>query len=152
MELDGGQFRPGGFMKRVTLAVFTVAFLAAMAWPVSQAIGAATGVREPAVCREMTAAKMLEHPALAGEWAQALRSSAPDEVARVRALIEQIRAAHGCSGELALPAFPSPAPDAGALPPGHPPVPGRGLPRGHPPVQSSPRSLQLFHEREIVTI
>jgi hypothetical protein len=139
-------------MKRATLAVFTLAFLAALAWPVSQAIGAATGVHEPAVCRHMTASRMLEHPVLAREWAQALRSAEPDALARVRGLIGEIRAAHGCTGELALPAQPSPGSEPGVLPPGHPPVPGHGLPPGHPPVQSSPRPLQLFHERQVVTI
>jgi hypothetical protein len=139
-------------MKRATLAVFILSFLAAMAWPVSRAIGAATGFNEPEVCQEMTAAKMLEHPALAHEWAQALRSAEPDELARVRAMIAQIRAAHGCMGELALPSPPSADPESRALPPGHPPIPGRGLPPGHPPVQSAPRSIPLFHERDIVTI
>jgi hypothetical protein len=139
-------------MKRATLAVFSLAFLVAMAWPVSRAIGAATGVQEPAVCREMTAAKMLEHPAFANEWAQALRSAEPDGLARVRAMIAHIRAAHGCIGEMTLPSLPSPERESPALPPGHPPVPGRGLPPGHPPLESSPRSFPLFQEREVVTI
>jgi hypothetical protein len=70
----------------------------------------------------------------------------------VRAMIAQIRAAHGCMSELALPTLPAPERDWGALPPGHPPIPGDELPPGHPPVQSSPRAQPLFHEREIVTI
>jgi hypothetical protein len=139
-------------MKRAMFAILVLAFLAVMAWPVSRAIGAATGVIEPAVCREMTPAKMLEHPALAHEWARALRSAEPDELARLRAMIAEIRAAHGCMGELALPTLPEAEREPGALPPGHPPIPGYGLPPGHPPVQSSPRAQPLFHEREIVTI
>jgi hypothetical protein len=135
-------------MKRA-LAVFTLALLAAMAWPVSRAIGAITGEREPSVCAHMTPARMLEHPALAEEWAQALRSLQPDAMARVRAVIAEIRAAHGCTGELAMP---DPASGPRALPPGHPPVRGHGaLPPGHPPVQSSPRPA-LFQAPDVVDV
>jgi hypothetical protein len=92
---------------------------------------------------------MLEHPALAEEWAQALRSPHPEAMARVRAAIGEIRAAHGCGGELAVP---SQEGERRALPPGHPPVPGHGeLPPGHPPVQSSPRP-PLFQPPDVVTI
>jgi hypothetical protein len=96
----------------------------------------------------MTPARMLENPALAEEWAAALRSSEPDEIGRVREMIAQIRAAHGCTGELAMPA-PGDAP--GGLPPGHPPVGERALPRGHPPVPSSPRA-PLFEPPDALTI
>jgi hypothetical protein len=135
-------------MKRAPLVLFAAALLVALALPVSQAIGAASGLREPALCRHMTPARMLENPALAEEWAAALRSAEPDEIARVRAMIAQIRAAHGCTGELALPA---PADAPGGLPPGHPPVGERALPRGHPPVPSSPRA-PLFEPPDALTI
>jgi hypothetical protein len=90
---------------------------------------------------------MLENPRLAHEWAEALRSSSPGEVARVRALLEGIRAAHGCRGEVAMP-------EVGTrLPPGHPPLPEAhpSLPPGHPPVPSAP-AHRLFSEPGIVTI
>lgn len=136
-------------MKRLPLALLAVALLAAMAWPVSRAIGTSADVREPAVCREMTPERMLELPALAEEWAQALRSAQPEEMARVRAMISQIRAAHGCTVEPEMPA-PSQAPSF--LPPGHPPIPGLdALPPGHPPVQSAPR-LPRIEAPAVLTI
>jgi hypothetical protein len=138
-------------MKRALLALFAVAAtVTILAWPLSQAIGVASA-GEPAVCRHMTPARMLENPALAEEWAQALRSAHPDAVARLRALFSEIRAAHGCPGGLAMP---SPGPEAGALPPGHPPVPGHGLPPGHPPIPSSPSSPRapLFEAPALLTI
>ena len=136
-------------MTRVPLALITLGLLLVAAWPVSQAIGAARGTEraEPALCEHMTPAKMLENPALAHEWAQALRSSEPDELARVKAMIGEIRAAHGCRGEVALPA---PAPRGSALPPGHPPIPQeRQLPSGHPPI---PSSVPLFEAPAVYTI
>jgi hypothetical protein len=139
-------------MKRATLAVFTIALLAAMAWPVSRAIGGIAGDERPgpaALCEQITA-RMLEHPALAEEWAQAFRSSQPDEIARMRAILGELRAAHGCPGATARP---RPEREPGALPPGHPPIPGRDeLPPGHPPVQSSPPRPALFQPPEVVTI
>ncbi len=136
-------------MKRLPLALLTVALLAAVALPVSQAIGASATVREPPICREMTDAKMLEHPALAQEWADALRSAQPEGLARIRAMIAEIRAAHGCDG---APAAPAPAQERGLLPPGHPPIPDTSaLPPGHPPIQSAPR-LPLFEAPAVLTI
>ncbi|HEX9399195.1 MAG TPA: hypothetical protein VF912_03705 [Anaeromyxobacter sp.] len=134
-------------MKRVSLALFTLGLLLVTAWPVSQAIGAGAVAPESALCQHMTPAKMLEHPALAHEWAQALRSSQPDEIARIEALLAEIRAAHGCKGEIAMPA---PAPTESALPPGHPPVrEERQLPPGHPPI---PSGVPLFEAPAVYTI
>jgi hypothetical protein len=135
-------------MKRAPLALPVVALLVALAWPVSEAIGAAA-LREPSLCREMTPARMLENPVLAEEWARALRSAQPSEVERVRAMIAEIRAAHGCTGELAMPAPPR-APSR--LPPGHPPVGGAGEPPAdHPPIPSSPRT-PVFEAPGVLTI
>jgi hypothetical protein len=138
-------------MKRAPLVLFVAALLLAVAWPVSQAIGAASGLREPGICRHMTPARMLENPALAEEWAAAIRSAAPGELARVRAMIAEIRAAHGCTGEMAMPA---PAGEPGGLPPGHPPVGERALPEGHPPIRSAPSTPRtpLFEAPAVVTI
>jgi hypothetical protein len=134
-------------MERAPFALMTIALAVVVAVPVAQAIG--TGdPSEPEVCSRMTTARMLEHPALADEWARAVRSASPDAVARVRALLSEIRAAHGCSGEVAVP----PPHDAPALPPGHPPVPGsRELPPGHPPVGGAPRA-PLFEAPAVLTI
>jgi hypothetical protein len=132
-------------MRRLTLAVLSAAFAAALVVPVSHGIRAAVD-RGDGLCDRMTPARMLENPALAEEWAQALRSSQPDEIARVRALLEDIRAAHGCAGELA-------GPEASGLPPGHPPIPEAvpGLPPGHPSVPSSPE-MPSFAAPVVVTI
>lgn len=98
-------------MKRFALLALPLAVaVAVMTWPIAQR-------GEADLCEIMTPARMLEDPALASEYAQALRSGDADEVARVRSRIREIRALHGCEGEVALP---SRAP--GGLPPGHPPV------------------------------
>jgi len=131
-------------MKRAALALSTIVLVTAMAWPVSGSIGAVAGSREPPFCRLMTPARMLEDPALAEEWAQALRSAEPQAIAHVRALIAEIRAAHGCTDELTAP--------APRLPPGHPPVPDPdALPQGHPPIPSFPRT-PLFEAPAVLTI
>ena len=104
-------------MKRIALAVTTFALLTAVGWPLSSGLRAA---EEPAVCASMTPAKMLQHPGLAEEYARALLSGRSGEVARVEALLRDIRAAHGCGGEVALPQHPVGAP---RLPAGHPPIP-----------------------------
>lgn len=157
-------------MKRAPVVLFLAAILVALAWPVSEAIGAAAG-RERAVCREMTPARMLENPAVAQEWADALRSAQPGEVARVRAMIDEILAAHGCargpdeSQQAGSSGSEAPAREPGRLPPGHPPVGGgeRQLPPGHPPVSdgAGPRAGQapvpsaptpLFHAPSVLEI
>jgi hypothetical protein len=136
-------------MSRAPLALLVLAIVVVLAWPVSQTIGAAAGAREPALCREMTAARMLENPALAEEWAAAMRSAEPAEVARIRSRIEEIRAAHGCTGPLAMP---PPVRETGPLPPGHPPIDGAGdLPADHPPIPSSPHT-PLFQAPAVLSI
>lgn len=137
-------------MKRAPLALFTAALAGALAWPVSHAIGAAASEGgEPRVCRHMTTERILENPALADEWAQAVRSAQPEAIARLRALFAEIRAAHGCGGEIGTP----PPGRAGTLlPPGHPPIHGvPELPPGHPPIPSSPRA-PLFETPALLTI
>ncbi len=112
-------------MNRALVVLPLAAVLVAAAWPASPSQGAARGGAS-AVCEQLTAAKLLENPGLASEWAGALRSGDADEIARVKALFGQIRSAHGCGGDLALPDT-APAP---ALPPGHPPVaPGERPPQ-----------------------
>lgn len=104
-------------MKRFALlALPLAAAVAVMTWPIAQR-------GDADLCEIMTPARMLEDPELASEYAQALRSGDAGEVARVRSRIREIRALHGCEGEVALP---SRAPEA--LPPGHPPVGGDARP------------------------
>jgi hypothetical protein len=121
-------------MNRVLVALPIAAVLAALVWPVSKAEGGDA----PGVCEQMTAERMLTNPGLASEYEHAMQSGDADEVARVKALLDQIRAAHGCGGEVALPA----APPAPRLPPGHPPI-GRG---------ERPAAFVHFDDQAIVTI
>lgn len=126
-------------MKRAALVLPIALVLVAVAWPLARAVDGETGV-----CALMTPAKMLEHPALAHEYAMALRSGEPAEVERVAAILRDIRSAHGCEGEVALPVLPPVA--APRLPPGHPPVGRRAI--GDPWVPSAP----LFEAPGTVTI
>jgi hypothetical protein len=120
-------------MKRIALFALPIAVaLTAMVWPIARGDG-------DGVCALMTPARMLENPDLASEYAQALRSGDADEVARVRSKLREIRAVHGCEGDVALP---SRAPEgAPALPPGHPPVGDRAEPAG--PMFDAPRTLSI---------
>jgi hypothetical protein len=137
-------------MNRVLVALPLAAVLVAAAWPAADAAGAQAPQGAPAVCEQMTPARMLENPALASEWSQALRSGDAAQIARMKALFGQIRSAHGCGGEVAIPS----APQSGAeLPPGHPQVSPR-LPPGHPPIAPGerPAGAMRFEEQGIVTI
>jgi hypothetical protein len=116
-------------MKRAVLALPVLAALAAFVVPA--ALSASSS--EVGVCELMTPARMLEHPGLAHELAQALRSGDAAEVARVRAMLREIRTAHGCEGEIALPEAPREEP---ALPPGHPPIDGRHAPSSAPFIEA----------------
>ncbi len=125
-------------MKRAVLALSIAAVLTAIAWPAARGLTVEKGV-----CELMTPARMLENPKLASEYADALRSGDADEVARVRSLFQEIRAAHGCGGEVVLPAAPH---GETALPPGHPPIDGmpgtyRGTPRT--PIFEAPSTLTI---------
>lgn len=122
-------------MRRIALAVSSAAALAAVGWPVAQGQRA-----EPAVCERMTPARMLEHPALAEEYARALLSPDPGAVGRVEAMLRGVREAHGCGGEVALPREVAPR-----LPPGHPPIPAG--PRAPAPSRALP-----FEAPEVFTI
>jgi hypothetical protein len=109
-------------MSRVLVALPLAAVLVAAAWPTADAAGSKASRAEPGVCEQMTAQRMLENPALASQWSDALHSGDAAQVARVKALFEHIRSVHGCAGDLAMPdAAPDAAP-APRLPPGHPPV------------------------------
>lgn len=127
-------------MKRLALAVITLAIVAAIGWPVAEGVRAASGV-----CADMTPVRMLENPALAEEYARALRSGEPEQVREVEGLFASIRAAHGCQGLVELPRE---AP-RGAMPPGHPPVPAHpappseGLGPAQPTIFQAPTSFTI---------
>lgn len=125
-------------MKRAVLALPIALVLVAVAWPLARGSDAGTGV-----CALMTPARMLEHPALAHELAEALRSGDAGELGRVAATLREIRSAHGCEGEVALPTLPRAAP---RIPPGHPPI-------GHPAIEDRPEPrAPLFEAPGTVTI
>ncbi len=110
-------------MDRALVVLPLAAVLVAAAWPASPAQKASS---PPSVCDQLTPSRLLENPALAEQYAQALKSGDQEEIARVRGLFEEIRSAHGCSGPVAMPD----SPPASTLPPGHPPI----TPGDHPPV------------------
>lgn len=123
-------------MKRIALAASTAAALAAVAWPVAEGLR----VAEPTVCARMTPARMLEHPALAEEYARALLSPDPGAVGRVEAMLRGVLRAHGCGGAVALPREVAPR-----LPPGHPPIPAS-------PRSPAPSRVLPFEAPEVFTI
>ncbi len=106
-------------MNRALVILPLAAVLVAAAWPASPAQQASS----PSICDQLTPSRLLENPALAEEYAKALKSGDQDEIARVRGMFDQIRSAHGCSGPATSDAAPR-------LPPGHPPI----TPGEHPPV------------------
>ncbi len=109
-------------MNRALVVLPLAAVLVAAALPASRAQQSSS----PRVCEQLTPARLLENPAMAEEYAAALKSGDADEIARVRGMFDQIRSAHGCSGTAAMPdAAPAPR-----LPPGHPAI----TPGEHPPV------------------
>jgi hypothetical protein len=114
MPITGGRAAPEAAMNRLVLIVFSGVALFALGW------GAARGGRADAgVCALLTPEKLLEHPAIAEGYAEALRSGDADEIGRVEHALREIRSVHGCRGEFEMPSAPAGRP---ALPPGHPPV------------------------------
>lgn len=121
-------------MNRALVVLPLAAVLVAAALPASSAQQGSS----PSVCDELTPSRMLQNPSLAEEYAGALKSGDAADIARVRAMFERIRSAHGCSGPAATP---DAAPQS-RLPPGHPPI----TPGEHPPVSIG------FEEPGVVTI
>lgn len=117
-------------MNRAFVVLPLAAVLVAAAWPASPAQRASN----PGVCEQMTPSRLLENPTLAGAYADALKSGDQAEIARVQALFERIRSAHGCGGAVAMPdpapSDSTPSESTPRLPPGHPPI----SPGQHPPV------------------
>ncbi|HEX9241695.1 MAG TPA: hypothetical protein VF875_04575 [Anaeromyxobacter sp.] len=107
-------------MKSAPLALLTLAFAAAAAWPLSHLGAAPAGTARPAV--EQTACVPERAEGAPGPRALALPPGHP------RIDIQGL-----------LPPGHPPIPGVqGALPPGHP-----ELPPGHPPIPSSPRGMPL---------
>lgn len=122
-------------MNRALVALPLVAVVVAAAWPSTRAAQPSS----PGVCEQMTPARLLEQPGLADAYARALKSGDAAEIARVRAMFEQIRSAHGCGG------------DGGAVPDA---APAPRLPPGHPPIAPGerPPSAVRFDDAGVVTI
>ena len=144
-------------MTRLALSLSIAAALAALVWPAARG-----GDAEEGVCALMTPANLLHHPGLAHAYAQALRSGDAGEVGRVEAMLREIRFAHGCVGDVSLPAAPL---EGLALPPGHPPISGRSLdgrgmdgepldgcpalPPGHPAIHAPSLDGRGMHEEPL---
>lgn len=119
-------------MKPAPFALFILALVVAMAWPLSSAIGAAKA-------SGATAQADFRPAACVPEEADAAPAPTPEEMG------------------LLPPGHPPISADG--LPPGHPPIPGRAqrlppghppIPSGHPPVPASPGLL--FGEPVLLTI
>jgi hypothetical protein len=125
-------------MNRVVLSIVAAVALFALGWAAAR-----QSPPEAGVCALMTPEKLLEHPGIASEYAEALRSGDSGEIGRVEDMLRDIRSAHGCTGDAALPAAPRAHP---ALPPGHPPVRGPSL------DDRGTRAVPLFGTPGSVTI
>lgn len=104
-------------MKRASLALFVLAGVVAMAWPLTSAIGTSMAAFDQLALRP---AACPSDPAAAAPG-----DDPGDELA--------LPPGHPALDRLLPPGHPPISADG--LPPGHPPV-GRGLPPGHPPVPS----------------
>jgi hypothetical protein len=107
-------------MKRLAISVASLALLVAVMSPVSHGVLASS--TEPPICNEMTPSRILQNPALAHEYAEALGSGRDADVRKLDALIAQLRAVHGCGAG----AGSKDGAPAGETPRGHPPIGGPG--------------------------
>jgi hypothetical protein len=130
-------------MNRLVLTVFVGVALFALGWAAARG-----GPAEAGVCALLTPEKLLEHPAIAHEYAEAVRSGDSEQIGRVEHALREIRSVHGCRGEFELPAAPAESPGTAErrLPPGHPPV-------HHPSIDDRGlERLPLFGSPGAVTI
>jgi hypothetical protein len=101
------------------LVLFLVAGIALFGLGYAAARGTSA---ETGVCALLTPEKLLEHPGIAHEYAEALSSGDDEDVGRVEHMLREIRSAHGCRSDFAMPAAPAGERERRALPPGHPPI------------------------------
>lgn len=122
-------------MRRAIVPFILAATLGTVAWPAAR-----SGDAED-VCARVTDERLLEEPAIAQQWAAALRSGDADAIAWMEHALREIRAAHGCGGDAAS----SGLPDRSDLPAGHPPVgrplDGRGMLRA--PLFGAPEAVTI---------
>jgi hypothetical protein len=127
-------------LRPLSVAMLGMATLGALALPVVRsAHGAAPGcephswsdwnlamerscVTPAYVCENMTSAKLLQDPTLAGELSEALRAGKAYARDHLDALVGHMRDVYGCDG--GAPHAPRSMEPAQRLPPGHPPIPG----------------------------
>ncbi len=136
----GGRGRLGRTLRASSVAVLGIATLAVLALPMVRTARGATSGCEPRswtdwnsaiqracvsasyVCENMTSAKLLQDPALAGELSDALRAGKGYARDHLDALVGHMREVYGCeaAGAPLAPGSVDPSP---RLPPGHPPIP-----------------------------
>jgi hypothetical protein len=131
-------------MKAVPFALFGLALMVAMAWPLTAALGGVSGL--VAGRSELMAAGCVPDRSAAAAPADGDDDEDDDAAA--------LPPGHP---SLALPLPPGHPPiTADGLPPGHPPI-GTGLPPGHPPIPSggapgSPSPAELFGAPVLLSI
>lgn len=135
-----GRDRVRRVLRTSSVAILGVATLAVLALPVVRSTRGATSGCEPHtwtdwnramqracvsasyVCENMTSAKLLQDPALAGELGEALRSGRSYARDHLDALVGHMREVYGCDG-VGEPLSPGSMGPSLRLPPGHPPIP-----------------------------
>ena len=132
--------RLGRALRASSVAVLGIATLAVLALPLVRTARGATSGCEPRswtdwnraiqracvsasyVCENMTSAKLLQDPALAGELGEALRAGRSYARDHLDALVGHMREVYGCDG-VGEPLSPGSVGPSLHLPPGHPPIP-----------------------------
>lgn len=90
------------------------------------------------VCENMTSAKLLQDPEIAGELHDALRAGERGAMQELDALVGHMRDVYGCEGQRTPHGTRGVRP-APALPPGHPPIPSSPA----PPLFEAPASITI---------
>lgn len=107
---------------RLALSLVPLAAAGVLVGAVSGEAPVVAASSEPAYCVELTPARLLEDPQVAGELYGAMSRGDPGARARFEAFVSDVREAHGCTalaGTVAREAVRA----APRLPPGHPPIP-----------------------------
>ncbi len=149
--------RAGRAVRSFVVAAAGLAVLAVLALPMVRAARGASGcephswtdwhaaveracVTPAYLCENMTSAKLLQDPEIAGELRDALRAGQGQASAMqdLDALVGHLRDVYGCEGAGAPPGLRGAQPEP-VLPPGHPPIPGS--PRS--PMFEAPPTLTI---------
>lgn len=125
---------------RLALSLVSLAAVAVLLGAVSRDARS----HEVGLCRELTPARMLEDPHIAGELYAAMDRGDPAATQRFQELVSEIREVHGCGALEGAADAPASVPVPPRLPPGHPPIPSfEGAPRAPPMFSDDPRVVSI---------